>query len=158
MAKQPSSWLDMKKQGNQVMTKQPAAPVYLVSACLVGLNTRYDGELQLSPECRMRLAGALWIPVCPEQLGGLATPRPAAMLVGGDGRDVLAGRGRVVNKEGEEVTDAFVRGARQVLQIASSLPITGALLKAKSPSCGRSPNIGVTWALLEAHGFCCEEF
>ena len=52
-------------------------PVYLVSACLVGLPTRYDGASRPSAECRRHLAGAIWVPVCPEQLGGLADPAAA---------------------------------------------------------------------------------
>lgn len=123
----------------------------LVSACLAGLRTRYDGACKPSPACLERLAGCRWIPVCPEQLGGLSTPRSPADLVGGDGTEVLAGRAKVVDREGRDVTTQFVRGARQCLTIARRQAITVALLKARSPSCGLTPVPGVTAALLRAN-------
>lgn len=132
--------------------------LYLVSSCLMGLCTRYDGKLKLSASCRSRLQGHLWIPVCPEQLGGLPTPREAADIVSGNGADVLNGRARVVTKSGIDLSEAFVRGAEQVLAIASAQPVAGALLKSGSPSCGVSQKTGVTAALLQAHGLPLEEF
>lgn len=76
------------------------------------------------------------IPVCPEQLGGLPTPRPAQELRGGTGDDVLAGNARVVNLEGFDVTENFLRGARIVCEIARLTGAREALLKDGSPSCG----------------------
>ena len=99
-----------------------------------------------------------WIPVCPEQLGGLATPRTAADMVGGDGHDVLAGKAKVLNREGIDVTNQFIRGAKQCLAIAQAQGIETAFLKAKSPSCGLQPKIGVTAALLTQHGIRVIEF
>jgi len=132
--------------------------IILVSACLTGLCTRYDGISKPSPACMERLAGHCWIPVCPEQLGGLPTPRTPADLVGGDGNDVLDGTARVVDREGRDVTRQFIHGARQCLTIAHSQNITTALLKARSPSCGLTPKTGVTAALLIAHGIKVLEF
>lgn len=129
----------------------------LVSACLVGLCTRYDGKVKTNFHCLTRIAASAWIPVCPEQLGGLPTPREAADIVGGDGRDVLAGTARVVSKSGTDCTAAFVRGAEQVLQIARLQNISKALLKARSPSCAVSGKIGVTAALLRSAGIEVEE-
>ena len=126
--------------------------IFLVSACLTGLCTRYDGQSKPSSACLEKLAGHAWIPVCPEQLGGLPTPRTAADLVGGDGNDVLAGRASVVDRLGNDVTSPFVQGARQCLAIAQAQNITVALLKARSPSCGLTPATGVTAALLSANG------
>lgn len=126
--------------------------IFLVSACLTGLCTRYDGKLKPSSSCLEKLAGHHWIPVCPEQLGGLPTPRTAADIVGGDGRDVLAGKASVIDRQGNDVTGNFIAGARQCLSIARSQGITTALLKARSPSCGLAPAIGVTAALLSANG------
>jgi uncharacterized protein YbbK (DUF523 family) len=126
-------------------------PIYLVSACLMGLKTRYDGQVFTSRSCERVLDDAIWLPVCPEQLGGLSTPRTAADLVGGDGHDVLAGRARVVNKDGDDVTENFILGARQVLEIALRQKIKGIFFKSGSPSCGLTPRLGVTAALLSQH-------
>jgi uncharacterized protein YbbK (DUF523 family) len=133
-------------------------PLVLVSACLVGLCTRYDGRIVDNPACLEQLAGSQWIPVCPEQLGGLATPREAADIVGGDGDDVLAGRARVLGKSGADYTAAFIHGARQVLQLARSQEVSYACLKARSPSCAVNGTIGVTAALLRASGLPLFEF
>ena len=127
--------------------------IYLVSGCLAGLKTRYDSRVFVSPACREATAGGIVIPFCPEQLGGLATPREAADLVDGDGHDVLSGRARVVTRSGVDVTEQFVEGARQALQIARLQEVAGVLLKAGSPSCGLGPPVGVTAALLLQKGF-----
>lgn len=138
--------------------KKRVLPVYLVSACLMGLKTRYDGRIKPCPRCRAELKGAVWIPVCPEQLGGLATPRVAADLIGGNGRDVLDGRARVITREGIDVTGQFIEGAGQVLSIAMAQSVSGIFLKSKSPSCGVHSVLGVTAALLREHGFLIREF
>lgn len=127
--------------------------IFLVSGCLLGLKTRYDGRIVPSNACSKAAAGGICIPVCPEQLGGLSTPRIAADLVGGDGYEVLAGRARVLTRNGLDVTENFILGARQVLEIARQHDIAEVFLKARSPSCGLSPNIGVTAALLQIEGY-----
>jgi uncharacterized protein YbbK (DUF523 family) len=127
--------------------------IYLVSSCLLGLKTRYDGKVAPSEACRKAIAGNVCIPVCPEQLGGLPTPRVAADLVGGDGYDVLAGKARVVTRDGLDVTENFILGAKQVLEIARQQDIAKVFLKARSPSCGLAPNIGVLAALLQEEGY-----
>ena len=127
-------------------------PKCLVSACLTGLCTRYDGQSKASPHCLEELAHCHWIPVCPEQLGGLPTPRPAADLVGGDGHAVLAGTARVIDRNGNDLTEPFLRGAHMVLTIAQAQHIDCCYLKSGSPSCGFSPVPGVTAALLHRHG------
>lgn len=131
--------------------------IVLVSACLTGLRTRYDGRSKTSTSCLQRLEGAIWLPVCPEQLGGLATPRCAANLIGGDGADVLRGRAAVICTDGNDVTHQFITGAEQVLAIARSQSVSSVFLKARSPSCGIS-TLGVTAALLAENGFILEEF
>ena len=98
------------------------------------------------------------MPVCPEQLGGMATPRPAADIIGGDGYDVLNGTAKVCTKNDADVTVPFIKGAQQVLEIARSNVITGICLKARSPSCSVSGTIGVTAALLKKHGYRLYEF
>jgi uncharacterized protein YbbK (DUF523 family) len=110
--------------------------MFLVSACLLGLNCRYDGEgyhdeklLELAKQGRV-------IPVCPEQLGGCDTPRPPCEICGGSGGDVLDGRCRVISAKGEDRTDHFIRGALETLKLAEAYGIKKAVLKARSPSCG----------------------
>lgn len=126
-------------------------PVYLISSCLLGLCTRYDGKIKDYPDTLKRLQGAILIPVCAEQLGGLSTPREAADLVSGDGNDVINAKGLVVTKSGTNVTAEFIKGAEQVLKIAKMQNVTKAILKARSPSCGVTGTIGVTAALLQKH-------
>jgi uncharacterized protein YbbK (DUF523 family) len=133
-------------------------PTFLVSACLVGLCTRYDGQTKANPDGLSLIKTNNWVPVCPEQLGGLPTPREAADIIGGDGKDVLAGKARVVTKSGIDLTTEFIRGAEQVLQIAHLQHTTMAFLKARSPSCAVSGKIGVTAALLQANGIEVKEF
>ncbi len=123
----------------------------IVSACLTGLCTRYDGRSKPDARCLAMLRHSCWLPVCPEQLGGLPTPRSPADLTG-SGAEVLAGRAAVVTKAGADVTRQFIAGAAAVLQIAQAQNIRLALLKARSPSCGLTPQPGVTAAMLLAHG------
>lgn len=132
--------------------------IFLVSSCLVGLCTRYDGQIKPDNACISLIKNALWIPVCPEQLGGLPTPREAADISGGDGQQVLAGKANVLTKSGTDVTSQFIKGAEQVLEIARSQKITAVILKSKSPSCAVTGTTGVTAALLLEHGFDVQEY
>ena len=124
----------------------------LVSACLLGLKTRYDMEIKKDAKLITALEGTAFIPICPEQLGGLPTPRKAARLHGGDGRAVLIGRATVINEAGMDVTEHFVKGAQECLKIARMAYAKLAYLKAKSPSCGITPHLGVTAALFLQNG------
>ena len=130
----------------------------LVSSCLIGLCSRYDGCSKPDTACLQALRDFHYIPVCPEQLGGLPTPRTAADLTGGDGMDVLKGQSLVINRDGVDVSREFLAGARAVLHIARAQNIRLAMLKAKSPSCGMTPVLGVTAALLLEHGIRIIEF
>lgn len=127
-------------------------PHCLVSACLIGLCTRYDGRSKGNADCLRHLADFHWSPVCPEQLGGLPTPRTAAEIVGGDGHAVLAGTARVIDRNGIDRTDQFLKGARMVLTIAQMQQVCCCLFKSGSPSCGLAPKAGVATALLREHG------
>lgn len=98
----------------------------LVSACLLGHACRYDGTARPTPGLSELLAGHTVVPICPESLGGLAIPRPPA-----EQRD-----GRVVSRDGADVTESFRRGAQAACRIAREHGATLALLKARSPSCG----------------------
>ena len=98
-----------------------------MSACLLGEPCRYDGKAQPC-EAAKALAGRYeLVPVCPEQLGGLPTPRTPSEIQ----RD-----GRVVDCMGHDRTDAFLDGARAVLAIAQERGCDRAVLKSRSPSCG----------------------
>ena len=98
----------------------------LVSACLLGTNCKYSGGNNYSEEVMEYLKDYEIIPVCPEQLGGLPTPRPASEIIGD----------KVMNNEGTDVTSNYQKGAEEALKIAKLLRVKKALLKAKSPSCG----------------------
>lgn len=100
----------------------------LVSACLLGCPCRYDGQGKAHPEVEsLRAQGHELIPVCPEQLGGLPTPRPPAER---------QADGRVVNREGTDVTAQYQRGAELALKTAQKHGCELAILKERSPSCG----------------------
>jgi len=110
----------------------------LVSACLLGLNTRYNGQAKKNDAVLRWLEqqNLIPIPVCPEQLGGLPTPRPPAEYQEGDGDDLLDGRTRVINRAGFDVSAALRHGAEQTLKLAQLCNCKQALLKERSPSCG----------------------
>ncbi len=108
----------------------------LISACLCGIHCRYDGGGAADAGCMELLAAGLATPFCPEQLGGLPTPRAPVELLGGDGLAVLAGKARARTKTGEDVTAAFLQGAEEAVRLAQELYATRAILKDKSPSCG----------------------
>ncbi len=134
----------------------------IVSACLLGVRCRFDGGSTIQDDLLGLLdEGEILIPLCPEQLGGLSTPRPPAQIRGGDGNDLLSGRARVINSEGRDVTGNFIAGAENTLLIARTLKIDKAVLKEKSPSCGvhliKRGDIAVSGqvvasALLRRHG------
>jgi len=103
----------------------------LISACLIGENVKYDGgnnALHVKILEQWREEGVL-VPLCPEVLGGLDVPRPAC--------EVIQGTTRVVCKTGEDVSVAFAKGAHESLRIAQEEGACMAILKARSPSCGK---------------------
>ncbi|MEM0095346.1 MAG: DUF523 domain-containing protein [Candidatus Bathyarchaeia archaeon] len=126
----------------------------LCSACLLGIKCRYDGKDCRNEKVVELLKIELLIPVCPEQLGGLPTPREPAEIFGG----------KVLTKSGRNVTENFIRGARETLKIVKLLGVKEAVLKQGSPSCGCGriyngtfsgktvEGDGITAALLKKHG------
>lgn len=108
----------------------------LISACLCGVRCKYNGEDNAHPYFVEMLRCGEVIPVCPEQLGGLTTPRPPCEIQGGDGLEVLEGKARVVTRGGEDKSAAFVRGAKETLRLARITGAAEAILKSRSPSCG----------------------
>jgi uncharacterized protein YbbK (DUF523 family) len=119
----------------EFLRKAGHGPV-IVSACLLGMRTRYDGGSKETAALVEYVRSSCVVPLCPEQLGGLPTPRPKASLQGGDGAAVLAGSARVLDEAGRDVTEEFVRGAREMAAFARMAGARYAVLKEKSPSCG----------------------
>lgn len=100
----------------------------LVSRCLLGEPCRYDGKSKPVEELLcLTMQGHTLVPVCPEEDGGLPTPRPPAEI---------QPDGRVVNREGTDVTEQYRAGAQKALETARKYGCTAAVLKEKSPSCG----------------------
>lgn len=138
----------------------------LVSACLLGERTRWDGASNPAAGLveALEAAGAVVVPVCPEMLGGLPAPRPPAEPPAGDGREVLAGRQPVLTVGeggGADVSAAFRAGARAALALAREHGARYAWLQERSPSCGVErthsgggviDGPGVTTALLRDEG------
>jgi len=132
----------------------------LVSACLLGYCCRYNGEIL--PKREIPEHPDAIIAVCPEELGGLPTPRsPSFFEDEHTGTDMLRGKGRIISDEGEDRSAAFLEGARKTLEIAHRHGAKKAYLKERSPSCGcqivyvrdtRVPGMGVTAALLSRAG------
>ena len=98
----------------------------LISACLAGVNCRYDGENCYNEKIMELVKNGEAILVCPEQLGGLSTPRVPAEII----------NGKVITKDGIDVTEEYKKGATEVLKLAKCLNINKAIFKSKSPSCG----------------------
>lgn len=135
----------------------------LVSACLIGVCSRYDGQHKCNRKVLdyIRDHNLIPVPVCPEQLGGLATPRPKSWFAKGDGDKVLTACGELVNEHGEDVTSHFLRGAEETYKIAQLSNARSAILQQRSPSCGFGfiylenqlvAGNGVTAALLNQKG------
>jgi uncharacterized protein YbbK (DUF523 family) len=110
--------------------------MYLISACLCGVNCKYSGENNLNEDCLNLLEQDEAILICPEQLGGLMTPRKPAEIVGNAKSIITKEMGKVMTKDDEDVTEAFLRGAKETIKIAKSSGTLAALLKGGSPSCG----------------------
>ena len=126
----------------------------LISACLLGCRCRYDGGSKMHPAAAALAERHELVPVCPEQLGGLPTPRPPAERAGD----------RVLTAAGGDVTEQYRRGAEEALRLCRLTGCDAAVLKERSPSCGcgavydgtfsgtLTDGDGVTAALLKAAG------
>lgn len=136
--------------------------MYIVSACLAGFSTRYDGKDRLDPRIKSLVLEGRAIPLCPEQLGGLPTPRPPLEFEsGGGGGAVIEGGSRVLTPGGEDRTGYLMKGAEAVLALARLYEIEAAVLKDGSPSCGvayvycggwKTPGRGVAAEVLARNG------
>lgn len=105
--------------------------MFLVSACLLGINCKYNGGNNKNKKVIEFLKNKKFIMVCPEELAGLGTPRIPCELIQKENGDI-----EIINKEGKNLTKKFLNGANEVLKIAKSNNVKKAILKAKSPSCG----------------------
>lgn len=107
-----------------------------LSACLAGIPCRYDGASRGLPDLTDKLRGLVPIPICPEVLAGLGTPRSPMGFVGGDGEAALLGQAVLADAEGRDCTPALRLAVAQGLRLARAAGCRMALLKARSPSCG----------------------
>jgi uncharacterized protein YbbK (DUF523 family) len=139
------------------------AKTVLVSSCLLGLPTRYDGSDNFSQAVAdyIRQHKLIPIPVCPEQLAGLPTPREKCWFSRGDGNDVLNGYGVICDESGNDQSDTFYRAAEEAYKIVELTDCKLAILKQRSPSCGTDQvhqdgqlinGMGVTAAWLKKAG------
>ncbi|MCY6483550.1 DUF523 domain-containing protein [Clostridium aestuarii] len=108
----------------------------VISACLCGVNCKYNGKNNLNEEILKFLQEGRAVLICPEQMGGLETPRIPHEICGGDGGDVLDEKTKVINPKGGDSSLQFIKGAHESLNIAKKVGAKVAILKAKSPSCG----------------------
>jgi uncharacterized protein YbbK (DUF523 family) len=127
----------------------------LVSACLLGVNCKYNGANNKVDQLIENMENVTFIPVCPEQLGGLTTPRPPAEIIG---------ENKIINNKGLDVTKEFLIGAEETLRIAKLYQCKYAIMKERSPSCGSNQiydgsfqgkvkaGAGKAALLLEEHG------
>lgn len=124
----------------------------LVSACFLGIPCRWHGRRATRRDALLERLKKHYVlvPICPEQLGGMATPRSGEYLRGGTGADVLDGRLRIVDSAtGQDLTEFLVSGSRHTLEIAQIVGARRAFFKGGSPCCDRE---GVTGELLRRAG------
>lgn len=100
--------------------------MYIVSGCLAGLCCRYDGKDNADERVMELVRKGMAVPVCPEQLGGLPTPRPGCEIVDN----------RILTEQGFDASESFLRGAEEALKLVKLLGADKAILKSRSPSCG----------------------
>lgn len=118
----------------------------LVSGCLVGLNCKYNGENNLDDRILKLVKEGKAIPVCPEQWGGLRTPRNPAEI------QIKDGERKVITCEGEDVTREYYRGAEEVLELAKKLNIKEVIMQPRSPSCGKGMIYDGTFSKTKVEG------
>ena len=135
----------------KMSTKKKKPIPILVSACLLGIKCRYDGASKPNQRVISHDRTFSYIPFCPECDGGLPTPRPPAEI---------QEDGRVVNKEGKDVTAAYQKGASHAVTICQDFNIHYAILKSKSPSCGPTSSYDGTFTrtLIDRPGIAAQAF
>jgi len=141
--------------------------IILASACVLGIQSAYNGKRT------RRLLNNQWqtdrhyrfVPFCPEQMAGFATPRPPVEITGGDGSDVLSGNARVITKNGNDVTKQFMNALNDILIAVQWIQPDMIVLQQRSPSCSCAgiydgtfshtliPGDGIIAAFLRNHGY-----
>ena len=136
----------------------------LVSACLIGINCKYNGDNNKNESVIEYLKGKQYVIACPEQLGGMSTPREPSEIIKLDGHAVINGKTSVMNNQRLDVTSKFLKGAEETLKISKIYNCKKAILKEGSPSCGSNyiydgtfcgnkvAGVGVTTAILRKNG------
>jgi len=137
----------------------------VISPCLAGIRTRWDESCDEIEEMINLVKSGQAVFMCPEQLGGMTTPRePSEIEPGKTAAEVINGDAKVVSVNGEDVTEQFVVGAQRILKFCQDMGVEAAILKAGSPSCGSErtydgtftgtmiPGRGITAELLEQNG------
>lgn len=136
----------------------------LVSACLLGINCKYNGDNNKNDKVIEYLKDKQFIIACPEQLGGMTTPRDPSEIIRLDGEAVISGRTSVITSKRLDVTRKFKKGAEETLKVAQIYNCKEAILKEGSPSCGsryiydgtftgkKVEGVGVTTALFKSKG------
>jgi len=110
--------------------------IIIVSACLAGVNTRYNGKSKMVEAVQKLVGSKKAIPLCPETMGGLLVPRQPSEIVGGTGEDVLAGKATVKDLDGNDVTEKIIFGANIFVKAVQRMGVTAVILKTKSGTCG----------------------
>ena len=137
----------------------------LISPCLLGIRTRWDESCDEIDELINLVKSGQAVFLCPEQIGGLTTPRePAEIEPGKTAAEVFMGEAKVLTNTGKDVTEQFAVGAQRILDFCQKMGIEIAILKSNSPSCGsiqtydgtfsdtKIPGKGTTAELLEQNG------
>jgi uncharacterized protein YbbK (DUF523 family) len=107
-----------------------------ISACLLGIPCRWNAKSKLNQKAINIASQGNILMICPEILAGLTTPRPACEIIGGDGRDVLIGKAKIVDKNGKDYSKIFIKGAKEALSIIKKAGVKEVILKSGSPTCG----------------------
>ena len=143
--------------------KNESQPI-AISACLLGIPCRYNNQGKSDQEAITIFVNNRCIAICPETMASLPTPRPACEINQGDGHDVLSGQAKVVDKDGHDYSEDFIKGAKKCLDIIKKAGVKEVILKSGSPSCGavniydgsfsghQKKGQGVFAALLQEHG------
>ncbi|ETR71585.1 MAG: hypothetical protein OMM_08026 [Candidatus Magnetoglobus multicellularis str. Araruama] len=141
--------------------------IVLASACLLGIHSTYNGKQarrRLNVDC-LTNKNVRFIPFCPEQIAGFATPRPPVEIQGGDGADVLAGNATIMTEMAMDVTNQFLDALDDILTLVQWVQPTLVILQQRSPSCSCAgiydgtfshtlvPGDGVVAAFLKQHGY-----